>query len=60
MKIFRFAFTGLLTGFILALIADRSVWIEMRINTGFFLPMATGLAITTGIVSNGRVPRKIS
>ncbi len=48
MKTLRLAFIGLLAGFILSIFAGRSVWFEMRINTGLFLPLATTLAILAG------------
>jgi hypothetical protein len=56
MKILRFIFAGFLTGFILALLAERSVWLEMRVNTGLFLPVSTGLAAITGFISDRRIP----
>jgi hypothetical protein len=59
MKILRFALAGLLTGFILALLADRSVWVEMRINSGLLLPISTGMAAIAGIISGRRMPAVI-
>ena len=56
MKILRLAFVGLLTGFILSILAGRSVWLEMRVNTSLLLPLATTVAIVTGTFSNRQVP----
>jgi hypothetical protein len=59
MKILRFAFAGLLTGFILALLAERSIWVEMRVNTGLFLPVSTGMAVIAGLISDRRIPAAV-
>ncbi len=56
MKILRLAFIGLLAGFILSILADRSVWLEMRVNTGLLLPLAAVLTIIAGAFSTRQVP----
>ena len=56
MKILRLAFIGLLVGFILSILADRSVWLEMRVNTGLLLPLAMAIAIPAGTFSQRQVP----
>ena len=56
MKILRFAFIGLLFGLILSVLADRSVWLEMRVNTGLLLPLAMAIAIIAGAFSHRQVP----
>ncbi len=55
-RILRFAFLGLVAGFILAVLADRSVWLEMRLDTGLLLPAATGIAAVAGSFSGRQVP----
>jgi len=60
MKILRLAFIGLLAGFILSIIAGRSIWLEMRINTGLFLPLATVIAIIAGTLLKRQVPAKVA
>ena len=34
------AFTGLVAGYCLALVLDRSVWLDMRVNIGHVLPIS--------------------
>ncbi|MDR3630974.1 MAG: hypothetical protein P4L42_11615 [Desulfocapsaceae bacterium] len=48
MKILQSAFAGLVAGLILSLLASRSIWLEMRINTGLLLPLAAVCTILTG------------
>lgn len=55
MRILRFAFAGFVFGFILGLVADRSVWLEMRMNTGLFLPVTTSITVVTGLVFKRRI-----
>ena len=59
MKTLRLAFIGLLAGFILSTFAGRSVWLEMRINTGLLLPLTTAVAIIAGTSSNKQVPAMV-
>jgi|GEM_PF-681720 len=47
MKILQYAFTGLLGGLILALLASRSIWLEMRVNTGILLPLTIACAVAS-------------
>ena len=56
MKTLRLAFIGLIAGFILSTFAGRSVWLEMRINTGLLLPLATAITVFAGTFSNKQVP----
>lgn len=56
MKILRSAFIGLLAGFLLSLLADRSIWLEMRVNTGLLLPLTMAIAVVAGIFSERRIP----
>ena len=56
MKILRLAFIGLLAGFILSILAGRSVWLEMRVNTGLLLPLAAVITIIAGTFSTRQVP----
>jgi len=58
MKILRLAFIGLLFGYILSVCAGRSIWLEMRINTGLLLPLMTVLAIFAGNLCKWQVPAK--
>ncbi len=60
MKILRLAFIGLLAGFILSICAGRSIWLEMRINTGLFLPLATILTIAAGTLQKRQVPTGVA
>jgi hypothetical protein len=60
MKILRLAFIGLLAGFILSIFAGRSVWLEMRVNTGLLLPLTTSVAIIAGTFSNRQVPATVA
>jgi hypothetical protein len=60
MKILRLAFIGFLAGFILSILADTSIWLEMRVNTGLLLPLATGVGIVAGTFSNKQVPAIIA
>jgi hypothetical protein len=60
MKILRLAFTGLLAGFILSIFAGRSIWLEIRINTGLFLPLMKILTIFTGTLFKGRVQARVA
>ncbi len=55
MRILRLAFAGFVFGFILALLADRSVWLEMRLNTGLFLPATTGITVVAGFIFKRRI-----
>ena len=59
MKILRLAFIGLLLGLILSILADRSVWLEMRVNTGLLLPLAAAAAIIAGTFSQRQVPVRV-
>ena len=59
MKLLRLAFIGLLAGFVLSIFAGRSIWLEMRINTGLFLPFMTVIAICTGTLFTRLVPTEI-
>ncbi len=56
MKILRLTFIGLLAGFILSILAGRSVWLEMRVNTGLLLPLVAVITIITGTFSTRQVP----
>jgi hypothetical protein len=59
MKILRLAFIGLLAGFILSIFAGRSVWLEMRVNTGLLLPLAAVITIIAGTFLAKEVPAKM-
>lgn len=41
MNVIRGAFIGFLAGFILAICGYRWIWLEMRINVGIVIPLAT-------------------
>ncbi len=56
MKILRFAFFGLVAGFVLSQLADQSVWLEMRVNTGLFLPVAALAAAVVGALCPHHIP----
>ncbi len=56
MKILRLTFIGLLAGFILSILAGRSIWLEMRVNTGLLLPLAAVITIIAGTFSTRQVP----
>ncbi len=60
MKILRLAFIGLLGGFILSIFADRSIWLEMRINTGLLLPLVMVITIFAGIFRNKQASAKVA
>ncbi len=60
MKILRLAFIGLLIGFILSIFAGRSIWLEMRINTGLFLPLTTVLTVFAGTLLKWRAPARVA
>ncbi len=59
MKIPSLVFIGLLAGFILSIFAGSSIWLEMRINTGLFLPLMTVIAIFAGTMFKWRVPARV-
>lgn len=60
MKILRLAFIGLLAGYILSICAGRSIWLEMRINTGLFLPLAMIVTATAGTLFKWRTPVRVA
>jgi len=60
MKILHLAFIGLLAGFILSVFAGRSIWLEMRINTGLFLPLMTVIAVSAGTLFKWRVSARVT
>ncbi len=59
MNILRLAFIGLLAGFILSVFAGKSIWLEMRINTGLLLPLITVIAIFGGTLFKWGVSARV-
>ncbi len=55
MRYFILVYNGLLWGLLAAVLATRSLWLDMRINAGLIIPVVILMTIIAGLIANNKL-----